>query len=66
MGSEQDRNLKIASCHREKWPRNNACLELNLLPAFEAGDFYDCTIRVGCDLQKSDSTFRVWLIILNM
>jgi hypothetical protein len=65
MGSEIEKNLEIASHHRKKWTKSSVCLQLNFLPAFEAGDFYDCTIRVGCDLQNSDSSFRVCLILFN-
>jgi hypothetical protein len=44
----------------EKWTRRTMPgLHLDLLPAFESGDLYDCTIRVGCDLKDANSTFKV-------
>ena len=42
-----------------KWTRRNVRLDMDLLSAFESGDFYDCTIRVGCDLKDANSTFKV-------
>jgi hypothetical protein len=62
MSSQQLEDFKIEGC-REKWPRSGSIvgLKLELLPAFESGDLHDCTIRVGCDLQNSQSSFRVRL-----
>jgi hypothetical protein len=48
---------------QEKGSRIIAPLYLDLLSAFESGDLYDCTIRVGCDLQDANSTFKVCLRI---
>lgn len=56
-------DLKIDN-HHEKWTRKKVHLELDLLPAFEAGDFHDCTIRVGRDLLNSNSTFKVMQVIM--
>jgi hypothetical protein len=62
MSSQQLEDFKIEGCC-EKWPRSGSIvgLKLELLPAFESGDLHDCTIRVGCDLQNSQSSFRVRL-----
>jgi len=62
MGSQMEQDPTFEG-HREKWPRRSVCLKLDLLPAFESGDLHTCTIRVGCDLQDSNSIFRVRLII---
>jgi hypothetical protein len=32
--------------------------ELDMLHEFETGNFHDCTIRVGCNLQDSKSTYK--------
>jgi hypothetical protein len=53
--SQQDAKVE----RLEKWTRRNVCLYMDLLSAFESGDFYDCTIRVGCDLKDANSTFKV-------
>jgi hypothetical protein len=62
MGSQLEQDPTVEG-HREKWSRRSVLLQLDLLPAFETGELHTCTIRVGCDLQDSDSTFRVRLII---
>jgi hypothetical protein len=58
MGSSLVQDFKIGN-HHQKMTRKNVRLQLDLLPAFEGGLFHDCTIRVGCDLQNSDLSFRV-------
>jgi hypothetical protein len=55
---KQVRHQQDAKGH-EKLP----VLHLDILSAFESSDFYDCTIRVGCDLQDANSTFKVGLRI---
>jgi hypothetical protein len=45
--------------HEAKKPRRNEDQRLDLLHEFETGYLHDCTIRVGCDLQDSNSSFKV-------
>lgn len=63
MGSEMQHDPEIGGCREHQWARRSLRLQftqfMDLLPAFESGNFHDCTIRVGCDLQNSDASFRV-------
>jgi hypothetical protein len=66
MMGDQVRQQNAKSEPHEKWTRRSVPgLHLDLLSAFDSGDFYDCTIRVGCDLQDANSTFKVRLRILH-
>jgi len=58
MDSQVPHQQNAQGDQQANWPRRRG-LQLNLLPAFESGDFYDCTIRVGCDLKNSKSSFKV-------
>jgi hypothetical protein len=60
MGSELQQGLTIDG-RRGKWSRRSVRLQLDMISAFESGDLHDCTIRVGCDLQNSNSSFKVRL-----
>lgn len=53
-----DRNQRTAKNPRQKWVRRGD-VRVDMLHAFESGDLYDCTIRVGCDLQDLDSNCQV-------
>lgn len=60
MGSEMQHDPEIGGCREHQWAKRSLRLQfMDLLPAFESGNFHDCTIRVGCDLQNSDASFRV-------
>lgn len=60
MGSEMQHDPEIGGCREHQWARRSLRLQfMDLLPAFESGNFHDCTIRVGCDLQNSEASFRV-------
>jgi hypothetical protein len=64
MMGDQVRQQNTKGEHQEKWTRKSVpVLHLDLLSAFESGDLYDCTIRVGCDLKDANSTFKVRLRI---
>ena len=62
MGSQLNEDLlglTIDGPYGDKWSRRSVRLKLDMISAFESGDFYDCTIRVGYDLQNSNASFRV-------
>jgi hypothetical protein len=56
---EQESQQDAKGERQEKWTRRSVRLYMDLLSAFESGDLYDCTIRVGCDLKDANSTFKV-------
>lgn len=43
----------------ETCTRRSVHLQLDLLRAFESGDFHDCSIRVGCNLKDPNSLYKV-------
>jgi len=51
--------LQKMKCGQEdKWIRTG-CLQTDMLHAFESGDWYDCTIRVGFDLKNPKASYKV-------
>jgi hypothetical protein len=64
MGSQLQKDLigHAIDGRRDKWSRRSVRLQLDMISAFESGDLYDCTIRVGCNLQNSNSSFKVRLM----
>lgn len=51
---------KAKDDHLETWTTSRSVhLQLDLLRAFESGDFHDCSIRVGCNLKDPNSPYKV-------
>jgi hypothetical protein len=56
MDSQQQLDQKCGQQEESTRSEHDA---LNMLKAFENGEYSDCIIRVGCDLKDSNSSFKV-------